>query len=142
MDTHFLLTSASSSPIPGELNEDEDNEDFINPGIYDLEFAKFLAEELAARGYPVRFRCQEDWGHNLELEHGGKFTLSVGYANTEEKVEGEAPHSVFLHPDKPIIRMLFNETNVRDDVERLSAAVRDILDSSPMVRNLKVETTV
>jgi len=60
METHFLLTSAAFAPTSGQL--DIAHDDFINPGMYALELADFLENELQKRGYTVKFRCQEDWG--------------------------------------------------------------------------------
>ncbi|MEL6620666.1 MAG: hypothetical protein AAFP16_17455 [Pseudomonadota bacterium] len=137
MDTHFLVTSGAFVATPGEL--DDEHEDYINPGIYALAFADFLEAELAERGYPVKFRCQEDWGHWIELEHQGKFTLAVCCANTGEEIDGQAEHRVFLSPDKPVIRKFFKKIDVRSDLEKLGATLREVLESNSAIKNVRVE---
>lgn len=137
MDTHFLITSRAFAPTTGEL--DDEHDDYINPGIFALAFADFLEAELAERGYPAKFRCQEDWGHWIELEHQGKFTLAVGCANTGEEIDGQAEHRVFLSPDKPIIRKLFKKIDVRNDLEKLGATLREVLENNPDINNVRVE---
>ena len=137
METHFLLTSTSFSPTSGELNDEHD--DFINPGLYALELADFLASELAQRGYPIRFRCQEDWGHWLELEHDGKFTLAVCCANTEETFADQPEHRVFLEPRKPVIRKFFKKIDVQSDVEKLATTLKEIFESSASIDNVRIE---
>jgi hypothetical protein len=137
LQTHFLLTSTAFSPTLGE--RDEDHPDFINPGLYALELGDFLAAALAERGYPVRARCQEDWGHWIELDHAGGFTLAVGCSNTGDALAGEPEHRVFVEPDQPFVRKLFRKIDVRSEVEALGATVRAVLEASPLVRNLRLE---
>lgn len=138
METHFLITSAEFSPTPGEL--DQEHDDFINPGLYALELANFLERKLTQRGYPTRFRCQEDWGHWMELEHQGKFTLAVCCANTGADVDGQAEHRIFLNPDKPVIRKFFKKIDVRSDLEKLAATLRELLESDSAIKTVRVES--
>ncbi|MGC1496567.1 MAG: hypothetical protein WA790_12230 [Sulfitobacter sp.] len=137
MKTLFLFTSATFSATPGEL--DEWHDDFINPGLYALELARFLERELAQRGYPFKTQCQEDWGHWMELEHDGKFTLGLGCSNTQEEFDGQTEHRIFITPDKPIIRRFFKKINVRNDVEKLAATLRELLKNSSAISNLRIE---
>jgi hypothetical protein len=139
METHFLLTSAAFAPTPGEL--DDAHDDFINPGMYALELADFLENEFQKRGYTVKFRCQEDWGHWMELQHKGDFTLAICCANTGDSVGGQAEHRVFLTPDKPYVRKLFKKIDVRSDIEQLASTLRDIFDESAVIDNIRVEDT-
>ena len=140
METHFLITSAEFSATRGEL--DEEHDDYINPGLYALEFANFLERELTQRGYPAKFRCQEDWGHWMELEHEGKFTLAVCCGNTGEDIDGQAEHRVFLTPDKPVIRKFLKKIDVRSDLEKITTTLRDVLESSSAINNIRIEHAV
>ena len=140
MNTHFLVTSSAFSATPGEL--DESHEDFINPGVYALELADFLEHELSKRGYPTKFRCQEDWGHWIELEHAGGYTLAVGCSNAGDGGEGQVEHRIFLVPDKPIIRKFFKKIDVRQDLERLSAAIEELLNESTLIDDIRIDTVV
>lgn len=140
MDTHFLITSGAFSATLGEL--DEDHDDFINPGLYALELASFLENELSPRGYSVKFRCQEDWGHWMELEHDGGFTLALGCANTGDEVEGKTEHRIFLVPDKPVIRKFLKKIDVRDDLEKLATTLRALLENSPLIDRVRIEDGV
>lgn len=137
METHFLVTSGEFSATPGEL--DDQHDDYINPGIYALELAHFLERELTQRGYPAKFRCQEDWGHWMELEHQGNFTLAVCCVNTGEEIDGQAEHRIFLSPDKPVIRRLFKRIDVRSDLEKLSTTLREVLEGNSAISNLRIE---
>ena len=139
METHFLITSAEFAATPGEL--DDQHDDYINPGIYALELADFLERELAQHGYPAKFRCQEDWGHWMELEHQGKFTLAVCCANTGEEIDGRAEHRVFISPEKPVIRKFFKKIDVRSDLEKLGTTLREVFESNSAISNLRIENT-
>jgi len=137
MDTHYIFYSDSFSPTQGEL--DEEHDDYINPGIFAKELADFLEEKLLEHGYNVIFRCPEDWGHWLELEHEGGYTLAVGCANTGEVEEGAAQHRVFLSPDKPFVKKLFRRIDVSSDIERLSGTIKSILAAENRVTKILVE---
>ena len=137
MKTHFLITSISFTPTSGEL--DDEHDDYINPGIYALELANFLENELAHRGYTSKFRCQEDWGHWMELEHQGKFTLAVCCANTGADFAGQPEHRVFLSPDKPFVSRLFKKVDVRGDLEALAVTLEDIFENSEIIDNVRIE---
>ena len=137
METHFLITSGEFVATPGEL--DDEHDDYINPGLYALAFADFLERELTQRGYPAKFRCQEDWGHWMELEHKGNFTLAVGCANTGEDIDGQSEHRVWLSPDKPVIRKFFKKIDVQSDLEKLAATLREVLESSSAINNIRIE---
>ena len=137
MKTHFLINSKSFTPTPGELDDEHDH--YINPGLYALELANFLESELAQRGYKAKFRCQEDWGHWMELEHQGKFTLAVCCANTGEDIAGQPEHRVFLSPDKPFVRKLFKKVDVRGDLEALAGTLEDVFRVGPIIDNVRIE---
>lgn len=137
METHFIITSTAFSATEGEI--DEEHEDFINPGQYALELADFLERELSQRGYAVRFRCQEDWGHWMELDHDGKFTLAVCCSNVGDDDEGQVEHRIFLVPDKPIIRKFLKKINVQADLEKLAATLRELLENSPLIEKIRIE---
>ncbi len=139
MQTHYLITSNYFPATKGEL--DPEHEDFINEGIFALGLADFLASKLADQGYPTKFRCQEDWGHWLELEHEGKFTLAVCCTSTQETFEEQSEFRVFLSPDKPIVRKLFKKISVEDDLNRLSNALNKIFEDSAEIENVRDETT-
>lgn len=134
METQFFLTSTAFSPTAGEMNED--HEDFINPGLFALELADFLEAALAEQGYRVSFRCQEDWGHWLELEHPEKYTLAIGCANTGERIEDRTEHRVFVTPDKPFIRRLFKKIEVKQEVEALVSTLKTTFESSPQIHDV------
>lgn len=141
MDTLFLFSSDRFSPTRGEL--DEQHHDYINPGCFAKELADFMDEKLFEHGYKVSFRCAEDWGHWLELEHEGRYTLAIGCSNMPYETEDRmAEHRVFISPDKPVIRSvrkLFRKLDVRGDVERLGDTIKSILVAESRIKNLQVE---
>lgn len=137
MGTHFLFASKEFSPTAGEL--DDEHDDYINPGAYALELGDFLEKELGLRGYPAKFRCQEDWGHWMELDHQGNFTLAVCCSNTGEDIDGQAEHRVFLSPEKPYVRKLFKKIDISSDLERLTKTIQDVLESNPDIHNISIE---
>lgn len=136
----YLFSSDRFSPTPGELVEDHD--DFINPGCFARELADFLQEGLARHDYRVGFRCAEDWGQWLELEHAGGYTLAVGCANLSELENGVADHRVFVSPDKPHIRKLFRKIDVSADIERLGTALKAILSAEERISGLQIRSSM
>ena len=137
VETHFLITSKSFSPTAGEL--DQEHEDYINPGMYALQLGDFLTNRLKSKGYQIRFRCQEDWGHWIEIEHEGKFTLAVGCANTDEDDADCPEHRVFLEPAQPVVRRFFKKIDVQNDVEKLAETLKQIFSENAEVENFEIE---
>ena len=138
MKSVFLFSSTKFSPTREEL--DEEHEDYINPGCFAKELADFMEEKLAGQGYRVGFRCAEDWGQWLEIDHDRGYTLAVGCANMSELEKGAADHRVFIEPNKPVIRKLLRKIDVRDDVEKLSAVIEAILTAESGISDLQIES--
>lgn len=138
MINHVIFTSRAFRPTPSELNED--HEDYINPGIFALELADFLADGLSKHGYPIRFRCQEDWGHWMEVEHSGDFKLALGCANVEDDDGLTDQHRIIiLKPTKPIVRKLFRKIDVREPVGALLGTICEILERDSRISDLHTE---
>ena len=137
MDSHFIFLSNKFSPTAGEL--DEEHDDYINPGLFALELADFVEKSLRRHGYEVKSRCQEDWGHWLEIDHPGKYTLAVCCTSYEEMENGLHHQRVFVRPDMPVIRRWFKKIDVREDVEKLSSAIRSSLADDPDISNLELQ---
>ena len=99
MGTHFLFASKEFSPTAGEL--DDEHDDYINPGAYALELGDFLEKELGLRGYPAKFRCQEDWGHWMELDHQGNLRLPFAVPTRARTLTGRQNTVSFCHRKSP-----------------------------------------
>ncbi|WP_232204233.1 hypothetical protein [Roseobacter sp. CCS2] len=126
-----MFDSTSFVPRPSEL--DETSDDYINPGVFALDFADFLVEGLKAEGVKIKFRCQEDWGHWMEVDHDGGFTLAIGCSN----IEGEMAHRFSLEPRKPYIRKFFKKLHVEPQVEQLKETILLILRNSGKAENIR-----
>ena len=131
MQTEYMFESSSFAPRPEEL--DEENDDYINPGAFALELADYLVEGLKAEGIEINFRCQEDWGHWMEVEHDGGFTLAIGCSN----IEDEITHRFFIEPRKPYIRKFFKKIHVEPQVEQLKDTLLGILESGGKAQNIR-----
>ena len=130
MNNHFMFDSDDFKPTPGEL--DETHDDYINPGIFALNLADFLVEGLKTEGVAVKFRCQEDWGHWMEVDHDGKFRLAIGCANLDD-----GTHRFIVEARKPFFRGLLSKIEVEPHVENLIAAIIRVLERSGKARNIR-----
>ena len=140
MAAHFFFYSSAFKPRPGEL--DDTHQDYINPDVFALDLADFLVSSLESKGYTVKFRCQEDWGHWVEFDHPGDSKLALGCSNLSgdnDSDDATEEHHVLTFPDKPYVRKWFRKIDVREDVEALSAAVHETLNSDARITKLRVE---
>lgn len=137
MINQVSFSSSAFRPRPTEL--DEANEDFINPGVYALELADYLVAQLSSRGYPVRSRCQEDWGHWVEFQHDGDFRLALGCSNFPTNDNDPNQHRIFVEPNKPVVKKLFRKIDVRQPVGALVGTICEILETDPRVTNLTTD---
>jgi hypothetical protein len=131
MQTEFMFDSTSFAPKPGEL--DETSDDYINPDVFALELADFLVERLTTQGVSITSRCQEDWGHWVEVEHDGGFTLAIGCSS----LDGESTHRFFIEPRTPYVRKFFKKIHVEPQVEQLKKTLLRILEDSGKAQNIR-----
>lgn len=75
----------------------------------------------------------------MELEHEGKYTLAVCCSNAGEDIEGRVEHRIFIVPDKPVIRKLFKKIDVRNDLEKLTAALEGLFTDSQLIDGIRIE---
>ena len=136
MDTHYTFSATKFSPTAGEL--DEEHDDYINPGLFAKELADYIEKSLLKHGYRIKFRCQEDWGHWLEVDNDGKYTLAICCSNIDGDETDPTGHRVYVHPDKPVIRRWFRKIDIRADVEKLSSTIQAILSADPDISDLEV----
>lgn len=137
METHFLFYSDQFAATAGE--QDESHEDFINPGLFAKELADFLETRLAKHGYKIKFKCAEDWGQWLEIEHTGKFTLAVCCANSGDEKDHLIEHRVFITPATPHIRKFFRKIDISATIETLGSTLRQILEDEKTISDITVE---
>ena len=137
MKTVYVFSSDLFAPIPSELDETDD--DFINPGIFARKLAGFIRNGLLQHDYQIEFQCNEDWGIWMEVRHDRKYTLAVGCSNIDEPNGDKTRHRVFVVPDKPVIRKWFRKINVQSDVEKLVAALGEILESVPEITDISLQ---
>ncbi|MEL6236950.1 MAG: hypothetical protein AAFR46_21350 [Pseudomonadota bacterium] len=131
LDTLITFQTDRFKPTPGELDEEADHEDWINPGRFAKEAADFMAAPLNDHGYRVANNFAEDWGRWVEIEHDGGYFLPVGLQNltTEPPLQWLAT----ITPDTPTLRparKLFRKISVEDRVIALRDAVFDILQAA------------
>jgi hypothetical protein len=127
MRTHVEFRSAKFPAYPGE-------EEQVNPGLWGKRLAEYLHDRLAQAGMPVGEVYAEDWGWAVPLKHDA-FPMWVGCGHYEEYEDG---FLVFIEPSKPTIRKgLFGKINTTSDVEKIAAAIDQILRADPEIRDVR-----
>jgi hypothetical protein len=107
--------SFSSSQFPIEPNEDEDT----SPGIYGRALARWLAEELTARGVATKEVIAEDWGLCV-VTQTRPVRVNIAVAN----VEGSSTRwQMFAFVE----RGLFQLTKTPAELQRELATMREHL---------------
>ena len=104
----------------------EKDEELVNyDTMYGYRLARYIADQLPARGFTVSGLIAEDWGWYCVVENEG-FALAYGCT-------GEGDDDGFLIqiiPHTPTIRRWFKKIDVSDRVEALGEAVFAILAES------------
>lgn len=126
------LLEFESSAFPVIPGEDE----HTNPGIYGKALAQWLAEQLRARGVLAGDVIAEDFGWCVPVE-SKPHSLYVACASTEEK-----PNywRVFAFAEGGAMARLFGKDKSAESLSTLFAAVKQILESAPVVQGLREET--
>jgi hypothetical protein len=106
---------------PGEDQE-------TNPGRYGRAFARWLAEQLAARGEPVQQVVAEDWGWCLILARK-PCLLWIGCGNRDDRTD---EWCAFVGAEPNLLQRLLCTVDTRPAVARLHVMLNEILQQAPL----------
>ncbi|MBI1300749.1 MAG: hypothetical protein GC137_03730 [Alphaproteobacteria bacterium] len=131
MKTHVEF---KSTKFPSFNTEDEG----INyaTGIYGKRLAEYLQDKLVAKGIDIADVFAEDWGWMVEIKHDAPYPLWIG-CNSYNDGSSDDGFLCFIVPDKPYIRRWFKKIDVREDVERISQALDEILNADKEISNIR-----
>jgi len=108
-----------------------------NPGIYGKALADWLAEQLRAAGFSVGDVIAEDFGWCVPVQ-SRPHSLYIACASTAEKPD---QWRVFAFAEGGIMARLLGKDKSAESLSSLFAAVKNCLESTPLVRGLREEAT-
>jgi hypothetical protein len=125
MKTQVEFRSAKFPPYEGEEEE-------INPGLWGKRLTEYLAAKLAEQGIKTEEMVVEDWGWYLPV-HNDEFPLALccGHQNGNDD-----QFLVFTDPSTPEVKKFLRSIDATPQLTRLLAALRDILESDPDIREI------
>ena len=119
-----------SSKFPAFPGEEEE----INPGLWGKRLAEYLQPKLRELGIRAGEFYSEDWGWAIPIENEA-FPLWIGCGH---QYEPDDAFLIFIEPSKPQIRKgFFKKIDTRADVERVAAALDNILRADPEIRDVQ-----
>lgn len=126
----LLLFESNAFPVaPGEDRQ-------TNPGIFGRALATWVGERLREQGLPAGAVIAEDFGWCVPL----RIEPYAVYVACSSADEGEGADSsrwqLFVFAEGGLLKRLLGRDDRRDAVQRVFAAVRRALESSPDIRNL------
>jgi hypothetical protein len=138
LDTTLTFRCPRFKPTAGEL--DEQDAEFINPGLFARQAATYLAVRMAEQGTNVRGVTTEDCGCWVEIENPDKYFLAVGVANYDGDTIGSfetETHRVFIEPNKTPVSRWFKRIDTEERVMQLLSQVRQILEADGDITEIK-----
>ena len=129
MRTHVEFRS---DKFPTYGNEEEGVN--YESGVYGKRLAEFLKMKLMQKGVVVSSMNDEDWGWRIDISHEGNYNLWIGCGHYQEYENG---FLCFVEPGKPFVRKWFKKIDVREPVEKIAAALDDILNNDNDVQSVK-----
>jgi len=129
MDTPRQFTFESSQ-FPPEAGEDAET----NPGIYGKALVAWLSGQLTAGGYRVRRTIAEDFGRLIQLEDPN-FLVYVACASADDTAKEWIVHSF---AEGGWIASVLGRASKRKVLSKVMADVERILQTSPMIKNLRM----
>ena len=120
--------SPAFAVVPGEDEE-------TNPGIFGKALAQWMAEQLAILGFSVGEVIAEDFGWCVPVA-AKSARLYVVCANAEERVNH---WRVFVFAESGVLTRLFGKDTSADALASLFAAVKQTLQSAPIIQDLREE---
>jgi hypothetical protein len=126
------LLEFQSSAFAISPGEDE----ATNPGIYGKALAQWLAEQLRAAGFAAGDVIAEDFGWCVPVE-SRPHSLYVACASADEPDHWR----VFAFAEGGVVARILRKDKSAESLASLFTTVRRCLESAPIVRGLREETT-
>jgi hypothetical protein len=125
MKTQVDFRSSKFPPYEGEEEE-------INPGLWGKRLAEYLVEKFAELGIQTEDIIPEDWGWYIPVQNEG-FDLAIccGHQSGDDD-----EFLCFTEPSKPIVKKLFRKIDATAQLEKLTAALENILSSDPDIHEI------
>ena len=109
-------------------------EDRVNPGLWGERLAKYVYEQLDARGVEVDDIFSEDWGWGVRLVPK-EFMIWIGCGHREDAPDA---YLCFVEPSKPWIRKFpFRKIDTTVEVSRVVDVLDQILTSDPDIHQIQ-----
>jgi hypothetical protein len=109
-----------------------------NPDIFGRSLAEWVGERLRQRGLPAEPVIAEDFGWCVPVRlHPHAVYVACA---SEEEMQGSWRWQLFVFAEGGLLQRLFGKDTRRESVDRVFAAVREALQSSPDVHALSEES--
>ena len=131
MQSALLLFESNAFQVAA--GEDRDT----NPGIFGRALAEWVGERLRERGLPAETVIAEDFGWCVPVRLSPN-AVYVACASGEESPD-TGRWQLFVFAEGGLLSRLFGKDTRREAMDRVFAAVRQALESSPDIHNLSEE---
>jgi hypothetical protein len=133
---HTLTFASDAFPMIPDLTpegeEPEDEVDEVNPGIFGLNLARFVAEGLRAKGIAASDPEVDDYAWIVDIHGWGH----SAYLACNSGWDGAGRFRIMFYPNKPKVWRWFSRIDARPCNQRLTEAVESLLLESGLVRDL------
>jgi hypothetical protein len=126
MKTSVTFRSDTFPPYEGE-------EEQINPGLWGKRLAEYLVEKFAGTGIETEEPIPEDWGWYIPIKNE-RFRLAICCGHQDGK---DDEFLCFTDPSTPVIKKLFKKIDASEELQRVVAALDNILASDPEIREVE-----
>ena len=113
---------------------DPSETEHTNPDIFGRSLAEWVGERLRERGLPAGEVIPEDFGWCVPVPLA-PHAVYVACAS-EEEMPGSWRWQLFVFAEGGLLQRLFGKDTRRESVDRVFAAVREVLQASPDIHNL------
>jgi len=125
MKTQATFQADMFPPYDGE-------EENMNPGVWGQRLAEYLVAALAKKGIETEAPIAEDWGWYVPVRNDG-FRLAVCCGHQD----GAADEFLcFTEPARPVVKKLFRKIDATSQLQRLTAALQQILAEESNIRGV------
>ncbi len=131
LPNYFQFWSDQFGPLQSET--DENNDDYINPGMWARQLSDFLSKEMEKLGWKTVFVAVEDWGHYIALSStpDGKENANICCSNVDSEIVKDRLESylVYGQPDVKIVKRWLKKIDVSEVSQKLGDDLHTILSS-------------
>lgn len=128
------MSDAEFEAHTNSLSEDEQN-DYIQEGVFGKELAKFVEDKMTVRGYEVAENYADDWGRCVEIVSTDAKEVVIGCFNHADGTETEdgTEHMISVVAQPSLKARFFKDQSLFLFANKVATELENLISETPHI---------